>query len=141
MADRSEIAIQTLFRSRLRIRAPEVWCVAVPNAAARGQKALNQARREGAQWGFPDVMLFWPGGGVAAVEFKSANGTVKANQEACIAKLNRLGIPATVARDPDEALAWLKDQGAPFLFEDARPIGEIVNPIVDAAFSRALDGR
>lgn len=113
MAERSELAIQTLFRSRLRMRAPQVSCVAIPNAANRGQKALNQARREGAAWGFPDVMCLWEGG-IAFIEFKSAKGEAKPHQQAWLDKLVAIGFPATVARDPDEALAWLEQQGAPF---------------------------
>lgn len=115
MPDRSEIAIQTLFRSRLRMRAPQVSCVAIPNAGARGQKALNQARREGAAWGFPDVMLLWAGG-IAFIEFKAAKGKLSPKQEGWLSKLVDLGFPATLARDPDEALTWLQAQGAPFLF-------------------------
>lgn len=113
MAERSELAIQTLFRSRLRMRAPRVVCVAIPNAGQRGQKALNQARREGAAWGFPDVLCFWPGGGVAAIEFKAAKGVVDDNQAEWNERLNALGTPATISRDPDEALAWLAGLGAP----------------------------
>jgi hypothetical protein len=115
VTDRSELQIQTLFRSRLRMRAPQVHCVAIPNAGARGQKALNQARAEGAAWGFPDVMLLWPGG-VAFIEFKAAKGKLSDRQAGWLDRLQALGHPATVSRDPDEALVWLEQQGAPFLF-------------------------
>lgn len=115
MAERSELQIQTLFRSRARIRCPGVAIVAVPNAAKRGQRAMNQARREGAAWGFPDILCFWRFGGVAAIEFKSAKGILSENQSEWIERLLDMGIPAIVARDPDEALDFLRRAGAPFL--------------------------
>jgi hypothetical protein len=110
----SEIAIQTLFRSRARMRCPQVRIVAIPNAGKRGQKALNQVNREGAAWGFPDVMCLWRGG-VAFVEFKAEKGTVSDNQAEWLDRLSEMGFPATVSRDPDHALEFLRQAGAPFL--------------------------
>lgn len=109
-----EIAIQTLFRSRARIKCPGVRIVAIPNAGKRGQKALNQARREGAQWGFPDVMCLWRGG-AAFIEFKSAKGKLDDNQAEWLDRLADMGFPATASRDPDHALEFLRSAGAPFL--------------------------
>jgi hypothetical protein len=111
----SELAIQTKFRSRARILCPAVAIVAVPNAAKRGQKALNQARREGAAWGFPDVLCFWRNKGIAAIEFKAATGALSENQREWIERLNDMGVPAVVMRDADEAITFLRKQGAPFL--------------------------
>jgi hypothetical protein len=111
----SELAIQTLFRSRARMRCPAVSIVAIPNAGKRGQKALNLARREGAAWGFPDVLCLWRGPGIAAIEFKSAKGKLSENQTEWLDRLSELGVPATVARDPDEALEFLRAAGAPFI--------------------------
>lgn len=110
---RSEIAIQTLFRGRARMKCPAVRIVAIPNAGKRGQKALNQARQEGAAWGFPDVMCLWAGG-VAFVEFKSERGELSDNQSEWLDRLTAMGFPATVSRDPDHALQFLRDAGAPF---------------------------
>jgi hypothetical protein len=109
----SELAIQTLFRSRARMQCPAVKIVAIPNAAKRGQKAMNQARREGAAWGFPDVMCLCAGR-VAFIEFKRADGQVSANQNDWLEWLTSDGFPATVARDPDDALRFLRDHGFPF---------------------------
>lgn len=115
MTGTSELAIQTKFRSRARILCPAVAIVAIPNAAKRGQKALNQARREGAAWGFPDMLCFWRGGHVAAIEFKSASGKLSDNQTEWLDRLNGMGIPATVVRDPDAAIDFLRRAGAPFI--------------------------
>ena len=119
MVERSELAIQTLFRSRARIRCPGVVIVAVPNGAVRGQKALNQARREGAAWGFPDVICMWPGGGVAFIEFKSESGKLSLQQIEWQSRLSAMGHHCIVSRDPDHALEFLRECGAPFLFTRA----------------------
>lgn len=113
---RSELQIQTLFRSRARIQCPAVTIVAVPNGAKRGQRAMNQALREGMQPGFPDVMCLAPGR-VAFIEFKDAKGKPDDQQKWWLEKLPRLGFPATLSRDPDHALQFLRDHGFPFLIE------------------------
>jgi hypothetical protein len=110
----SEIQIQTLFRSRCRIQCPAVSIVAVPNGGKRGQKALNQARREGAAWGFPDVMALAPGK-VAFLEFKAEKGKLSENQGEWQERLDRMGFPVGVFRDPDAALAFLRANGFPFM--------------------------
>lgn len=118
VATMSELEIQTVFRARARMRCPAVRVVAIPNAAARGQKGLNQARREGAAWGFPDVMCLWEGG-IAFVEFKAAKGKVAEHQAEWLDRLVAMGFPATVSRDPDHALEFLRGAGAPFIDRSA----------------------
>ncbi len=115
----NELVIQTRFRSRVRIQCPAVVVVAVPNAGTRGAAAARQAKREGLSAGFPDVICFWAGRGIAAIEFKSANGPISENQQEWLDRLTSMGFPATVARDPDQALAFLRQSGAPFLCGEA----------------------
>jgi hypothetical protein len=115
MGERSELAIQTLFRSRARILCPAVAIIAIPNAAKRTQWAAMQAKREGLATGFPDVLCFWKGPGIAAIEFKSAKGRLSDNQAEWLDRLTEIGIPATVSRDPDHALEFLRAAGAPFI--------------------------
>jgi hypothetical protein len=115
MTDRSEIAIQSLFRSRCRIMCPGVSLVAVPNAAKRTQWAAQRAKREGLATGFPDMLCFWKGPGVAAIEFKSAKGKLSLAQEEWLDRLTAIGIPATVSRDADHAVEFLRAAGAPFI--------------------------
>ncbi len=105
----------TLFRSRARIICPGVSIVAVPNAAKRSRWAAGQAKREGLAKGFPDVICLWGGGGVAFIEFKSTSGTVRESQSEWIERLGEMGFPVTVSRDPDHALQFLRDAGAPFV--------------------------
>lgn len=111
----SEIEIVTLFRSRCRILCPGVSIVAIPNAAKRSQWAAQRAKREGMSAGFPDILCFWKGPGIAAIEFKAAKGKLNDNQAEWLDRLNDLGIPATVSRDPDHAIDFLRSVGAPFI--------------------------
>lgn len=114
-----ELAVVTLFRSRARIHCPAVKIVAVPNAAKRGQKAMNQARREGAAWGFPDMMAIAPGR-IAFIEFKrEKGGRVSANQSDWMALLHSYGFPCGVFNDAGAALDFLRFHGFPFLFAEA----------------------
>lgn len=115
MAERSEVQIQSAFRGRVANYCPGVMVVAIPNGGRRGQFAMNQALREGMQPGFPDVLCFWRGGGVAAIEFKDAKGKCSAAQIEWINRLREFGVPAIVSRDPDHALGFLRECGAPFL--------------------------
>jgi hypothetical protein len=117
-AARSELAIQTLFRSRARIQCPAVSIVAVPNAAKRGPAAVRQALREGMAAGFPDVMALAPGK-VAFLEFKAKSGRLSANQAEWIQRLRRMGFPSGVFDEPDEAIAFLRWWGFPFLNGEA----------------------
>jgi hypothetical protein len=120
MTDHSEITIQSLFRSRARIICPSVAIVAVPNAGKRTAWAARQAKREGLATGFPDVLCFWKGPGIAAIEFKSAKGRLSDAQGEWLDRLAALGIPVTVSRDPDHALDFLRAAGAPFVTREGR---------------------
>lgn len=111
----SEISIQTLFRSRCRVMCPAVSLVAIPNGGKRTQWAAMQAKREGMAAGFPDMLCFWKGPGVAAIEFKADKGRLNDNQAEWIERLNGMGIPATVCRDADAGVEFLRSCGAPFI--------------------------
>jgi hypothetical protein len=112
----SEIQIQTLFRSRARIQCPAVSIVAVPNGTHIASLAGRaKVRREGLSTGFPDVICLWAGRGFAAIEFKAAKGKVSEAQAEWLDRLTELGMPATVSRDPDHALEFLRKAGAPFM--------------------------
>lgn len=111
----SEIEIVTLFRARCKIQCPGVALVAVPNAAKRGQWAINQAMREGMAIGFPDMICLFDGGRAAFIEWKAWGGKASANQLDWIERLKRKGFPAIIARSADEGLDFLRSIGAPFL--------------------------
>ena len=111
----SEIEIVTLFRSRCRILCPAVSVIAVPNAAKRSQWEAQRAKREGLATGFPDVLCFWKGRGVAAIEFKSDTGRLSPAQVEWLARLRDMDVPCIVSRDADHALEFLRSVGAPFI--------------------------
>lgn len=117
MPDKSEIQIQTLFRSRARIQCPAVAVIAIPNGGRRTQWALNQAMREGLQIGFPDCICLAPGK-IAFIEFKNASGRLSKNQTEWIERLHAMGFAATVSCDPDDALQFLRENEFPFLNEE-----------------------
>lgn len=111
----SEIAIQTLFRSRMRIMAPGVSIIAVPNAAKRTQWAAQRAKREGLAKGFVDLIALAPGGKVAFLEMKTAKGRVSESQSEWQERLIGMGFPCGVFRDADTAVEFLRANGFPFI--------------------------
>jgi hypothetical protein len=94
---------------------PAVSVIAIPNAAKRTPWAAQRAKREGLATGFPDVLCFWKGPGIAAIEFKAAKGRLSESQAEWLDRLVDLGIPATVSRDADHAIEFLRSAGAPFV--------------------------
>src|SRR3546814_15500461 len=104
LADRSEVSIQSLFRSRARILCPSVSIVAVPNAGKRSRWAAAQVKREGLATGFPDVICLFSHGTDKAnavpvsayTEFKQATGRLSENPKGGIDRLERMGFPVTV---------------------------------------------
>lgn len=110
----SEFDIQLGFRKELRYVAPAVSVVAIPNAARRTEWEVRRAKREGLATGFPDIMALWAGG-LCFIEFKTAKGRVSDNQRDWHERLTRMGHACTVARSIDDALAFLRQCGAPFL--------------------------
>lgn len=110
-----EIDIQAGFKSRLRYVAPAVSLVAIPNAGKRSQWAAMQVKKEGMATGFPDCMCIWEGGGVCFIEFKTPKGRLSDNQAEWIERLGARGHKVAVVRSIDEALAFLRDCGAPVM--------------------------
>lgn len=112
--DGSELAIQTLFRSRMRMVAPRVHIVAVPNgtyiASLAGRAKVS---REGIAKGFPDCIILWPRG-VAFIEFKAKTGSLSESQVEWLGRLHGYGFPTMVARHPDTAIEFIRAAGAPF---------------------------
>lgn len=108
-----EIEIQTGFRRRMRITAPAVAVVAIPNAAKRGPAAIRQAKREGMASGFPDCICLWAGG-LAFIEFKRPGGRLSDNQAEWNERLTRWGHSTKVCYSIEEALTFLRSCGAPF---------------------------
>lgn len=111
----SEIEIQTLFRSRMRIMAPGVSIVAIPNASKRTRWAAQRAKREGLAKGFVDLIALAPGGKVAFLEMKAAKGRLSESQSEWQDRLTGMGFPCGVFRDADSAVEFLRSHGFPFI--------------------------
>lgn len=112
---RSELDIQTLFRSRCRIMCPGVALVAIPNAGKRSRWAAQQVKREGLAKGFVDIIALAPGGKIAFLEMKAAKGKLSVDQEEWQDRLKAMGFPAGVFRDADEAVEFLRANDFPFI--------------------------
>lgn len=106
----TELERQAIFVAKARRCGFSV--VAVPNGGKRGQGALNQARREGAAWGFPDLIVMH-GQRIAFLEFKNARAKPKLHQVEWLNRLAGMGYPCGVFRRADSALAFLMQHGFP----------------------------
>jgi hypothetical protein len=105
----SERAIQIAIRDALRwhgIRSRHV-----PNGGKRSVVAGRRLRQEGMVAGFPDLIVWVPGGRIGFLEIKAAKGRVSEAQEREIAQLREDGFPAEVVRSVDEALAAVRKWG------------------------------
>lgn len=111
-SEESEVRRVIAFRRTVRLHAPALSVVAVPNAANRGQWAINQAKKEGAAWGFPDLMVLAPGK-VAFIEFKAGRTKPAAHQVEWLNKLHRLGFPCGVFRTSVGAMRFLREHDFP----------------------------
>lgn len=111
-APESELKRVVAFRKALREALPQARAVAVPNAAKRGQIALNTAKAEGAVWGFPDLLVLYQGR-VAFLEFKNGKGKPASHQ---IDQMNWLcdnGYDVACVRTAQGALDCLRSWGWP----------------------------
>lgn len=110
--DGDELAIQTRLRNRLRMLAPTMRLVAVPNAGKRTAWAAMKAKQEGMAKGFPDLIALAPGFS-AYLEIKDRKGTLAPEQIDTLNFLHRCGFPCGMFRSVDSAIAFLRDAGAP----------------------------
>jgi hypothetical protein len=114
-----EAAIQTRLRSRMRIHAPEVMLVAVPNGGKRTAWEAMQRSREGMAKGFPDIIALAPDGKVAFLEMKAKTGRLSPEQIGILERLCSLGFDCGCFNSVDSAMAALRRWGFPFLFQAA----------------------
>lgn len=110
----SEIARQALFLSRLKVLAPAVDALAIPNAGKSTDWERLQRHREGARRGALDLILTWKGG-VFFAEFKSGSGMPSKDQRERLNRYFRMRHGCGVYRNPDTLLAHLRAAGAPFV--------------------------
>lgn len=120
----TELAIQSRFRSRMKMLAPKVRIFAIPNAGKRTTWEAMRAKAEGLVAGVPDLVVLWSNGqgasaipGIAFIEFKTKTGSLSPAQTDYLTWLHNAGHNCGCFRHPDTALAYVKKCGAPFLFE------------------------
>ena len=111
----SELAIQSRFRSRMKILAPKVRLVAVPNGGQRTAWAAMKAKQEGMSAGFEDMIAMAPGGLIAFLEFKAKDGSLSEQQLDWLCWHHRADFPCGVFNNPMSAMRFLHQQGFPFM--------------------------
>ncbi len=102
-----ELSVQVEFRRKMRMEAPRVILVAVPNAGRRSLWEARQRKREGMTKGFPDLIALVDGR-AAFLEFKSGTGALSEAQIDTCNQLVRESFPVGVFRSADSAVAWLR---------------------------------
>lgn len=107
-----ELSIQVALRKALKLRAPGIAFIAVPNGAQRTAWAAMKAKQEGMQAGFPDAVLIWEGG-IAFAEIKARAGSLSDQQHIWLNYLTKCGFPAGVFRSVETCISWLEGLGAP----------------------------
>jgi hypothetical protein len=125
---------QILFLGRLKTLAPAVTAIAIPNAGKGSDWERIRRWREGACAGALDLLITWaptrPGDrGVFFAEFKNGEKPPTRVQRDRLNEHYRQGHGCGVYRNADTLLNHLRAAGAPFI-DGARPIGEIIRPIV-----------
>jgi hypothetical protein len=110
----SEAKRQGLFLSRLKVLAPAVDAVAIPNAGKNTDWERIQRWREGARRGALDLVICWKTG-VFFAEFKSGTGMPSPDQRERLNRYYRMGHHCGVYRKPDTLLEHLRAAGAPFI--------------------------
>ena len=109
-----EIDRQMLFLSRLKVLAPAVDALAIPNSGKRSDWERIQRWKEGARRGALDLVLTWKTG-VFFAEFKDSDGMPTPAQRDRLNLYYRQGHHCGVYRNPDTLLEHLRSAGAPFI--------------------------
>jgi hypothetical protein len=105
--ERDELTIQIAFRRKVRLEAPSVKLVAIPNAGRRSSYEQIKRAKEGLTAGFPDMQALH-GGRIAFLEFKSGTGSLSTAQVDQMNWLHRNGFWVGVFRSADTACDWLR---------------------------------
>lgn len=124
--DMPELDRQKAFVSWLRKKCPHIVVCAIPNAAKRGQKAMNQARAEGMVPGAFDTFVAWDyrqatkdaPASVAFIEWKGYDargsaGKLSPQQIDFGNRLHRQGHAVACFFSARTAIDWLRSLGAP----------------------------
>ncbi len=111
----TEAQIQARFIAELRLRAPAVRVVSVPNEGLRSVGAAARLKATGMRAGFLDTLVLGPDARFALVEFKSRPGSLSAEQLHWLHWLSQMGFPVAVFRHSGDAVEWVRSLGFPVL--------------------------
>jgi len=111
----TEAQIQARLIAALRLRAPSVRVVSVPNEGLRSVGAAARLRATGMRAGFPDLIVLGPDGRCAFLEMKARGGSLSKEQVGWCFWLAQMGFPVAVFRDHMAACEWLRSLGFPVL--------------------------
>lgn len=106
---KAEIGVQVAYRGKMRLQAPRVMLVAIPNAGKRSAWEARERAREGMVKGFPDMLALYDGR-TLGLEFKSGTGQPTDHQLETLGRLHRLGFPVGIFRSAESALEWTRQQ-------------------------------
>lgn len=107
-----EAAIQRSIIDALRWRG--IMAIHVPNEGKRSARAGKQAKRDGMRPGWPDLLIYGPGGRHMLMEVKRPGwrpSDLSDNQRATHARLRELGHTVHVVASIDDALTIVRDAG------------------------------
>lgn len=87
---------------------PDIFAIAIPNAARRSMRLGSRMKAEGLTSGVADICVLMPENHSAWLELKTLKGVQSINQQGFEARCRRLGHPYALARTLDEAIAALR---------------------------------
>src|SRR5258705_1895556 len=90
---------------------PDIFAVAIPNAARRSLRMGVKMKQEGLTPGAADLCILMPAGRSAWLELKTPKGVQSINQKGFEARCKRLDHAYALARSVDEAIAALRRLG------------------------------
>lgn len=109
-----EHGIQVRLKNRLRMVAPRIKLIALPNQGQRSAYGSMRMKAEGLHKGAWDLLALWHFNECAWIELKDARGSLKPEQIDFGNWLVNNGFRCGVFRGVSTAENWLRSLGAPF---------------------------
>lgn len=112
---RPEQELQKAVMQHLKVVAPHVLALHIPNGGKRSPIEGRIFKSLGVMAGAPDILLLWAQGKCAFIELKAGTkkNRLQPSQEAFGLRCFDLGIPWAVATSVNEVVDYLRAWGAP----------------------------
>ena len=104
----NEFDIQKIFHAWCKKQPYIIECWHVPNGMQATPEACRKMKLIGLHKGVCDYWLLLENGIIAAIEFKTQNGSLSQQQEKFIENLIKCNIPVCIARSVYEATQFVK---------------------------------